>query len=454
MNNKLTSKFIIELFAVCLSKRTVMDTVRQFLSYSFLQSEDEKELWKSVTETYNKTGRIPTIGQLQQKFATGKKLGNAVLDLLEEVADVEIDDGDEEDILDAFEKFIKQMKFLEANDLMADAYNKGDKDKAYNILVKSAEDIQNFSIRGQSFETVFADFSARQAHRRSPDYNRRFKVPTGIDELDYRLGGANGGPESGECVLWLGDSGMGKSQLLVSLGITAARLGFRVAHFQLEGTKDQCLNRYDAAWTGTLYSEMKTGNISTSKEKALTRIVSKLSKNDIIVSSEESFNSKTIPMIRKELKEMEKTYGKIDVILIDYLELSEPGDGIKYGPKDERFRQGKMAKQIKMLAMEFNAVVHTATQSSSIEEEERNDPNFVLTRSNLSEDKGKIRPFDIFVTLNQTYDERREEVMRLNTDKLREYANGAPIHICNNFAYARFYDRKKTLNYDWGDDED
>ena len=112
-----------------------------------------------------------------------------------------------------------------------------------------------------------------------------------------------------------------------------------------------------------------------------------------------------------------------------------------------------MAKQMKMLAMEFNAVVHTATQSSSIEEEERNDPNFVLTRSNLSEDKGKIRPFDIFVTLNQTYDERREEVMRLNTDKLREYANGAPIHICNNFAYARFYDRKKTLNYDFGEEE-
>lgn len=449
INNKLTSRFIVELFAVCLSKKGTFEIVRQFLSYSFLQSEAEKELWKFVTGRYGKTGRIPTIGQIQQKFSNGKKLDEAVLELLEEISDVEVEDGDDEGILDSFEKFIKQMMFLESNDAMADAYNKGDKEKAYSILMKTSEDISNFSIRGQAFETVFGDFKKRQAQRRSSDYNSVFKIPTGIDELDYRLGGQNGGPETGECVLWLGDSGVGKSQLLTFIGITASRLGFRVAHFQLEGTKAQCMNRYDAAWTGTLYADMKIGNISSVKEKALNRVVSKLSKNDIIVSSEETFNSKTMPMIRKELKEMEKTHGKIDVIIIDYLELAEPGDGQKYGPKDERFRQAKLAKQCKMLAMEFNAVVHTATQASSIENEERNDPEFVLTRTNLSEDKGKIRPFDIFVTLNQTSDERSEETMRLNTDKLREYANGAPIHICNNFAYARFYDRKRTMEMDW-----
>ena len=45
--------------------------------------------------------------------------------------------------------------------------------------------------------------------------------------------------------------------------------------------------------------------------------------------------------------------------------------------------------------------------------------------------------------------------MRLHTDKLRDYKNGEPIHIANNFSYARFYDRKRTieLNMDdgWGE---
>ena len=150
-----------------------------------------------------------------------------------------------------------------------------------------------------------------------------------------------------------------------------------------------------------------------------------------------------------------KEYGKIDVIIIDYLELLEVGDGHNYSPGEERFRQAKLAKGMKMLAMEFNAVVHTATQSSNIPEECKNDPEFVITRAQLNEDKGKCRPMDIFITINQTRDERKEEVMRLYTDKIRDYKSGDVIRIANNFAYSRFYDRKRTYELmDIEDDED
>lgn len=449
-NDGLASNFVVELLAAALDKRTVFEIVRQYLKFSYLQIESEKKLWQWVTKRYDRTGKVPTIGQIQQQFQDDEN----VLEKLEEISDVEIDEqGGHEMIVDTFEKFIKKMKFLEANDKIADLYNQGKKEQSWDMFVKYAEDFSKFSIQSAKFETVFGDFAERQAKRRSDDWQFRYKIPTGIDEIDYRLGGDNGGPETGECVLWLGDSGAGKSQVLVSVGISAARQGFRVAHFQLEGTKEQCLNRYDAAWTGTLYQDVKLGNITAKKMEVTKRIIKKLRKSDIIVSSEETFNAKTLPDIRREVKEMEKTYGKIDVIIIDYLELLEVVDGHNYTPHEERFRQAKLAKGMKMLAMEFNAVVHTATQSSSIGEEQKNDPEFVITRAQLSEDKGKIRPFDIFITINQTRDESKEEIMRLHTDKLRDYKNGDPIHICNNFAYARFYDRKRTLNTDWDEYE-
>jgi len=449
-SDRLASNFIVELLAAALEKRTVFEIVRQYLKFSYLQIESEKKLWQWVTKRYDLTGKVPTIGQIQQQFQDDEN----VLEKLEEIDDVEIDEqGGHDMIIDTFEKFIKKMKFLEANDKIADLYNQGKKEQSWDMFVKYAEDFSKFSIQSAKFETVFGDFAERQAKRRSDDWQFRYKIPTGIDEIDYRLGGENGGPETGECVLWLGDSGAGKSQVLVSVGISAARQGFRVAHFQLEGTKEQCLNRYDAAWTGTLYQDVKLGNITAKKMEVTKRIIKKLRKSDIIVSSEETFNAKTLPDVRREVKEMEKTYGKIDVIVIDYLELLEVGDGHNYTPNEERFRQAKLAKGMKMLAMEFNAVVHTATQSSSIGEEQKNDPEFVITRAQLSEDKGKIRPFDIFVTINQTRDEAKEEIMRLHTDKLRDYKNGDPIHICNNFAYARFYDRKRTMNTDWDEYE-
>nr|DAP15218.1 MAG TPA: DnaB-like replicative helicase [Caudoviricetes sp.] len=451
-DNMLATNFVVELIAAALERRTVFEIVKQYLKFSYLQEEAEKKLWQWVAKRYDLTGKVPTIGQIQQQFVDDER----VLEKLEEIGDVEIDEnGGYELIIDSFENFIKKMKFLEVNDKIADTYNRGDKEGAWELFVKSAEDFSKFSIQDAKFETVFGDFAERQAKRKSEDWNFRYKIPTGIDELDYRLGGESGGPETGECVLWLGDSGAGKSQCLVSVGIAAARQGFRVAHFQLEGTKEQCLNRYDAAWTGTLYQDVKLGNITAKKMEVTKRIIKKLRKTDIIVSSEETFNAKTLVDIRRELKEMEKKYGKIDVIIIDYLELLELGDGHRYTPSEERFRQAKLAKGMKMLAMEFNAVVHTATQSSNIPEEQKNDPEFVITRAQLSEDKGKIRPFDIFVTINQTRDEAKEEIMRLHTDKLRDYKNGEPIHIANNFSYARFYDRKRTieLNMDdgWGE---
>ena len=452
INNTLASNFVTELLAIALNKRTIFDIVRQYMKFSYFQIESEKKLWQWVTNRYDKTGRIPTIGQIQQQFSEDE----SVLEKVAEISDVEIDEenvGSEEVILDTFERFIKKMKFLEANDKITDYYNQGKKDQAWDMFVKYADEFSKFSIKDAKFETVFGDFAKRQAQRQSEDYNFRFKIPTGIDEVDYRLGGETGGPETGECVLWLGDSGAGKSQVLVHCGVSAARQGHRVAHFQLEGTKEQCLNRYDAAWTGTLYSEVKLGNIPAKKMEVSKRIINKLKRSDIIVSSEETFNAKTLVDVRRELKEMEKSYGKIDVIIIDYLELLEVGDGHNYSPSEERFRQAKLAKGMKMLAMEFNAVVHTATQSSNIPEECKNDPEFVITRAQLSEDKGKIRPFDIFITINQTRDEMKEEIMRLHTDKLRDYKNGDPIHICNNFAYARFYDRKRTMEMDWDSDE-
>lgn len=446
-NDTLAPNFVTELLAISLNKRTIFDMVRQYMKFSYFQVESEKKLWQWVTARYDRTGRIPTLGQIQQQFAEDE----AVLEKVEEISDIEVDDenvGNEAVILDTFERFIKKMKFLEANDKITDLYNQGKKDQAWAMFVKYAEEFSQFSIQDAKFETVFGDFAQRQAQRKSEDYNKRFKIPTGIDEIDYRLGGETGGPETGECVLWLGDSGAGKSQVLVHCGVTAARQGHRVAHFQLEGTKEQCLNRYDAAWTGTLYSDVKLGNIPAKKMEVSKRIVKKLKRSDIYVSSEETFNAKTLVDVRRELKEMEKMYGKIDVIIIDYLELLEVGDGHNYSPGEERFRQAKLAKGMKMLAMEFNAVVHTATQSSNIPEECKNDPEFVITRAQLSEDKGKIRPFDIFITINQTRDEMKEEIMRLHTDKLRDYKNGDPIRIANNFSCARFYDRKRTFELD------
>ena len=95
--------------------------------------------------------------------------------------------------------------------------------------------------------------------------------------------------------------------------------------------------------------------------------------------------------------------------------------------------------------MEFNVSLITATQASSIPDDSRQKPDFILTRWNLSEDKGKLRPFDNFITINQTRDEKKAKTARLFIDKLREKPSDQIIELAQSFAYSRFYDRMRTL---------
>lgn len=442
-DNILAENFVEELIAASLHNHKILDIAHTYLKYTFLQKEAEKKLWQFICKRYEVTGRIPTVGQIQQHFMED----DSVLEKLSEIEDIEIDEKyDYDNLTKAFEDFIKKMKFLEANDKIADIYNSGDKDKAYNTFVHYAEDFSQFSINGSKFERVFSDFDKRQLQRHSEDYSAVYKIPTCIDEIDESCAG---GPQTTDAVLWLGESGVGKSQLLCHLGISSARQGYRVAHFQLEGTRKQCMDRYDSAWTGTLYGDMKLGEMEKKNFEISRRVIKKLKRSDIIVSSFEEFGSLTLVQLRKELQEMEKAYGKISTVLIDYLELLEVGDGIKYSPNEERFRQAKIAKGLKNIAMEFNCVVHAATQASNIPTECKNDPEFVINREYLNEDKGKHRPFDMFFTLNQTRDEKKDHVMRIFEDKMREYEGNRVVYICNNFSRARFYDRNRTLEMDW-----
>ena len=57
----------------------------------------------------------------------------------------------------------------------------------------------------------------------------------------------------------------------------------------------------------------------------------------------------------------------------------------------------------------------------------------------------------MFASINQTRDEKCEEILRLHIDKAREYAGDKTFYICTNFPCSRFYDRQKTLQTDFSD---
>lgn len=437
MSKSLGERFIPELLRACINKKSFFLAIKEHLKVNFIpEKTGYREVWNEISKYHSREEKMPSIGILYQKF-NDDELRLECVDEIKKIVKVDYDS-----LIAEFEDFIRNKRFVELYESVGETYNKGNKEKAYSEFIVGSKELSDFSLKKALHTAVFGNFAERQADRLINSISRDRTIPIGIDLLDHCM---NGGPQKGETTLILGDSGVGKSQMLILAGITAARRGFNVAHFQAEGIKQQVMDRYDAAWSGLMYNDIKIGNITDAKYKALLKIAKKLP-GEIWVEARDRFGAWSMSEIRSSLIEMLKSYRKIDCVIIDYLDLIDPGDGKVYRANEERFRQQATARLMKDIAVEFDVSVVTVTQASAIPPESREDPDFVLTRFNIAEDKGKIRPFDNFMTINQTRDEKRNRVARIFIDKLREHSVGIDtIRIAQNLSRARFYDRRRTL---------
>lgn len=452
---KLNEEFLIDLFNYALFSKRNFETILPFLKDSFLPDE-YSNIWSNAKKFYYKHGSQPKLGVLIQNLQNNKNKNtknlSGQLEILGEMKLREVIDDDQE-MLSTFEEFVKQSKFHELHEQLAELYNKGKRPDAYSLLQKGSEDIRNFSLSSGKFEKVFGDFSERSIRRSSNGAGLAFQIPVGIDAIDRDT---EGGFFTGETELWLGDSGTGKSKLLVTRGISSARRGYNVLHVQAEGTKDQCFANYDAGWTGARYMDFRMNRVDSSSVIAFSKIAQRLidmNKGEIFVKCEERFGSISIQQIRRWALELIASGVELHHIIIDYFDLIKI-DGTSYGFEGgEILKQIELGRMLKDLAVELNVLVSTATQSGAIPYDLIKQEDFVLTRYNLGQSKRKFEAFSYFLTINRTPDEASEQICRIYADKFRELPSGQIYRIAQSLGNSRFYDRKRTAELILEDEE-
>jgi replicative DNA helicase len=435
---KLTGNFLIEVFKLSIVSESFLSISSKHLKYQYLPSEEYKFIWKAIVQVYELEGKLPTIGILSERLRD-KDLG----ELLLQIKNCKV--GENKDvILKQLESYIREAKFVELYETIGETYNEGKREEAIKILSDKAQTISTFSLVSESTKTVFKDFESRNEQRKQKQQDLQTKIPFGIHPLDFYT---KGGGSTGTSALFLALSGVGKTTLLRWIGLSAARMGYRVVHFQFEGTEQEALDGYDSAWTGISWENMEFGDIPESKINGINRVRQDIIKGggEIYVVASETFDSMTIEDCNERLEDIELKIGKIDVVIFDYLEICDTRR--KYS--DERDRREKIANGITNIATKFKCLSCTATQANDVKPEKWNNPDFVLTRSDISEFKGALKPFSYFITLNQTKDEDSNGVVRMYNDKFRKYKKGQVYRIFQSRENGRFYDSKKTLQYFW-----
>ena len=187
------------------------------------------------------------------------------------------------------------------------------------------------------------------------------QVSTGWPTLDKKL---FGGFNRGELNIFAGGSGAGKSLFLANLGVNWALAGMNVLYLTFELSENLVSMRIDSMVTG-----IPTREVFKSIDDLEVKV-------KVIGKKSGAFQVKYMPTgknandIRSYIKEYEiKTGRKLDVVLVDYLDLMHP-IAAKISAENLFVKDKYVSEELRNLAMELNTIFVTASQlnRSSVEE--------------------------------------------------------------------------------------
>ncbi len=256
-----------------------------------------------------------------------------------------IKEGHVDWLLDSFEKFIRHKSIERAIINSADLLDKGDYGSV-ETMIKEAVQIGLAKDMGTDY---FADPKARLMGLK----DKNGQISTGWKSLDNRL---FGGMNRGELNIFAGGSGAGKSLFLANLGLNWAMAGLNVVYITLELSEALVSMRIDSMLTG-----IPTKEIFKDIENVETKV-------KLIGKKSGAYQIKYVPSgknvndLRAYIKEFEiKTERKVDVILVDYLDLLMPISR-KISPADLFIKDKYVSEELRNFAVERKAILVTAAQ--------------------------------------------------------------------------------------------
>ena len=248
-------------------------------------------------------------------------------------------------LLAEFETFSKH-KALEAAILKsADLLENGDYGQCEDLVKKAVQ----IGLQKDLGTDYYADPRARLEGIKSTNG----QVSTGWPAMDKKL---FGGFNRGEMNIFAGGSGAGKSLFLANIGVNMAEKGLNVVYLTLELAESLVSMRLDSMTT-----DIPSRDIFKSIDDVEMK-VKMIGKKNGAFQVKYMPSGKTANDVRSYIKEYEiKTGKKVDVLLIDYLDLLMPAS-TKVSAENLFIKDKYVSEELRNLAIELNILFVTASQ--------------------------------------------------------------------------------------------
>lgn len=239
-------------------------------------------------------------------------------------------------------------------------------------------------------------------------------LPTGLHDLDALLRGLH----KGDLYIIAARPGMGKSVLERVISLNTARMGKRVALFNLEMPAEQIWMRTISVETGIPLINIREGRMSPGELPVFNEAVGRISQLKMWVDDTPGL---TISQLTAKCRRLHAEHG-LDLITVDYLQLMQ-GDG-----QNREQEVGSISRGLKGLAKRLNVpVVALAQLSRSVESRQDKHPQLSDLR-----DSGQIEQDSdvvMFLYRDEYYKPQETEKPNIMEVEVAKSRNGPPGQV-------------------------
>ena len=223
-------------------------------------------------------------------------------------------------------------------------------------------------------------------------------LDTGFKKLnEYTLGF-----QKGELIILAARPGIGKSAFALNVAVNAClELKAHVAFFSLEMSVDQLVMRLLSSKANVPLQKIRSGNMTPTEMTKVLAAKAKLDDSNLYIDEGISGNLEDVKVKCRKLRRE----GKLDIIIIDYLQLLSLAAGQDKLSTYERVT--KLSRGLKMLARELNVPVLALSQLSRAIEKRSEDEQTPML-SDLRESGSIEQDADIVIFLHRRTTKKEE----------------------------------------------
>lgn len=223
-------------------------------------------------------------------------------------------------------------------------------------------------------------------------------LDTGFKKLnEYTLGF-----QKGELIILAARPGIGKSAFALNVAVNAClELKAHVAFFSLEMSVDQLVMRLLSSKANVPLQKIRSGNMTPTEMTKVLAAKAKLDDSNLYIDEGISGNLEDVKVKCRKLRRE----GKLDIIIVDYLQLLSLAAGQDKLSTYERVT--KLSRGLKMLARELNVPVLALSQLSRAIEKRSEDEQTPML-SDLRESGSIEQDADIVIFLHRRTTKKEE----------------------------------------------